>query len=105
MGNLAKGSPFIKKLIFFVSYLTRAEAHCISQWGQDFRPSYLKIVDFIDGLRKRLIVSAFTAIATEEVKNDISCVLKLSDPKIVVTGFDCENLYFMACFPVQALWW
>lgn len=74
--------------------MTRAEAHCISQWGQDFRPSYLKIVDFIDSLRKRPIVSAFTATATEEVKNDISCVLKLADPKIVVTGFDRENLYF-----------
>lgn len=77
-----------------ISMVTVDEAHCISQWGQDFRPSYLKIVDFIDSLRKRPIVSAFTATATEEVKNDISCVLKLADPKIVVTGFDRENLYF-----------
>ena len=77
-----------------ISMVTVDEAHCISQWGQDFRPSYLKIVDFIDGLSKRPIVSAFTATATEEVKNDISCVLKLNDPKIVVTGFDRENLYF-----------
>ena len=77
-----------------ISMVTVDEAHCISQWGQDFRPSYLKIVDFIDGLSKRPIVSAFTATATEEVKNDISCVLKLQDPKIVVTGFDRENLYF-----------
>lgn len=77
-----------------ISMVTVDEAHCISQWGQDFRPSYLKIVDFIDGLSKRPIVSAFTATATEEVKNDISCVLKLKDPKIVVTGFDRENLYF-----------
>lgn len=77
-----------------ISMVTVDEAHCISQWGQDFRPSYLKIVDFIDGLRKRPIVSAFTATATEEVKNDISCVLKLKNPKIVVTGFDRENLDF-----------
>ncbi len=77
-----------------ISMVTVDEAHCISQWGQDFRPSYLKIVDFIDGLSKRPIVSAFTATATEEVKNDISCVLKLKAPKIVVTGFDRENLYF-----------
>lgn len=77
-----------------ISMVTVDEAHCISQWGQDFRPSYLKIVDFIDGLRKRPIVSAFTATATEEVKTDISCVLKLKNPKIVVTGFDRENLYF-----------
>ena len=77
-----------------ISMVTVDEAHCISQWGQDFRPSYLRIVDFIDGLPKRPIVSAFTATATEEVKNDISCVLKLQNPKLVVTGFDRENLYF-----------
>lgn len=77
-----------------ISMVTVDEAHCISQWGQDFRPSYLKIVDFIAGLSKRPIVSAFTATATEEVKNDIACVLKLQNPKIVVTGFDRENLYF-----------
>ena len=77
-----------------ISMVTVDEAHCISQWGQDFRPSYLKIVDFVDGLPKRPIVSAFTATATEEVKTDISCVLKLQSPKIVVTGFDRENLYF-----------
>ena len=77
-----------------ISMVTVDEAHCISQWGQDFRPSYLKIVEFIDSLRKRPVVSAFTATATEEVKNDISCVLKLQAPKVVVTGFDRENLYF-----------
>ena len=77
-----------------ISMVTVDEAHCISQWGQDFRPGYLKIVDFIEGLSKRPIVSAFTATATEEVKTDISCILKLQDPKIVVTGFDRENLYF-----------
>lgn len=77
-----------------ISMVTVDEAHCISQWGQDFRPSYLKIVDFIDGQKKRPIVSAFTATATEEVKNDISCVLKLKNPKLAVTGFDRENLDF-----------
>ena len=77
-----------------ISMVTVDEAHCISQWGQDFRPSYLKIVDFIDRLPKRAVVSAFTATATEDVKTDISCVLKLQDPKIVVTGFDRKNLYF-----------
>ena len=77
-----------------ISMVTVDEAHCISQWGQDFRPSYLKIVDFIDGLKTRPIVGAFTATATEEVKDDIACVLKLKEPKIVVTGFDRENLYF-----------
>lgn len=77
-----------------ISMVTVDEAHCISQWGQDFRPSYLKIVDFIDSLRKRPVVSAFTATATEEVKTDISCVLKMQEPKIVITGFNRENLYF-----------
>lgn len=77
-----------------ISMVTVDEAHCISQWGQDFRPSYLKIIDFINQLKKRPILSTFTATATEEVKNDIACILKLSDPHIVVTGFDRENLYY-----------
>lgn len=77
-----------------ISMVTIDEAHCISQWGQDFRPSYLKIVDFIKGLSKRPIVSAFTATATEEVKADIICTLGLVDPDVVVTGFDRENLYY-----------
>lgn len=77
-----------------ISMLTVDEAHCISQWGQDFRPSYLKIVDFIRKLPKRPIISAFTATATEEVKADIICTLGLNSPDIVVTGFDRENLYY-----------
>lgn len=85
-------SDFVSKVD--ISMVTVDEAHCISQWGQDFRPSYLKIIDFIASLDKRPIVSAFTATATEEVKTDISCVLKLQNPKVVVTGFDRENLYF-----------
>ena len=77
-----------------ISMLTVDEAHCISQWGQDFRPSYLKIVQFIGRLGKRPIISAFTATATENVKEDIVCVLGLRDPKVLVTGFDRNNLYF-----------
>ena len=77
-----------------ISMVTVDEAHCISQWGQDFRPSYLKILDFIDSLPRRPIVSAFTATATREVKDDIVCTLRLDDPKVLVTGFDRPNLYF-----------
>ena len=77
-----------------ISMVTVDEAHCISQWGQDFRPSYLKILDFIDSLPRRPIVSAFTATATREDKDDIVCTLRLHDPKVLVTGFDRPNLYF-----------
>ena len=77
-----------------ISMLTVDEAHCISQWGQDFRPSYLRILDFIDTLPKRPIVSAFTATATREVKDDIAETLRLQDPEIVITGFDRPNLYY-----------
>lgn len=77
-----------------ISMVTVDEAHCISQWGQDFRPSYLKIVEFIKNLPKRPIVSAFTATATEEVKNDILCTLSLADSEVVITGFDRKNLYY-----------
>lgn len=77
-----------------ISMVTVDEAHCISQWGQDFRPSYLKIVEFVKNLPKRPIVSAFTATATEEVKNDILCTLSLADPEVVITGFDRKNLYY-----------
>ena len=77
-----------------ISMVTVDEAHCISQWGQDFRPSYPKIVDFINWLPVRPIVSAFTATATKEVKSDIECSLKLKKPRVIVTGFDRENLYY-----------
>ena len=77
-----------------ISMVTVDEAHCISQWGQDFRPSYLKIIEFVRNLPHRPIVSAFTATATEEVKNDILCTLNLFDPTVVVTGFDRKNLYY-----------
>lgn len=77
-----------------ISMVAVDEAHCISQWGQDFRPSYLKIVQFVKALPRRPILSAFTATATEEVKNDILCVLGLNTPKVLVTGFDRKNLFF-----------
>ena len=70
------------------------EAHCISQWGQDFRPSYLKIVEFINMLPKRPVIAAYTATATKQVKEDILCILGLRDPAVVVTGYDRKNLYF-----------
>ena len=70
------------------------EAHCVSQWGQDFRPAYLEIARFIDALPQRPIVAAFTATATERVRADIIHMLGLRDPATVVTGFDRKNLYF-----------
>ena len=70
------------------------EAHCVSQWGQDFRPSYLGIGDFIAQLPKRPAVAALTATATERVRDDVVRLLGLRDPHRVVTGFDRPNLYF-----------
>lgn len=77
-----------------ISMLTVDEAHCISQWGQDFRPSYLEIAGFLARLPRRPIVSAFTATATERVKNDIVASLGLNNPVTMVTGFDRPNLFF-----------
>ena len=70
------------------------EAHCVSQWGQDFRPSYLQIADFIEALPVRPVVAAFTATATGRVRADIAQMLRLRSPETVVTGFDRKNLYF-----------
>ena len=77
-----------------ISMVTVDEAHCISQWGQDFRPSYMKIVEFVKTLEKRPIISAFTATATETVREDIVCTLGLQNPFTLVNGFDRENLFF-----------
>jgi len=82
-----------------ISMLAVDEAHCISQWGQDFRPSYTRIPDFIARLSKRPVVSAFTATATPKVRNDILAQLKLRNPQILVAGFDRKNLYFGARRP------
>ncbi len=77
-----------------ISMLTVDEAHCISQWGQDFRPSYREIPEFVNSLDKRPPVSAFTATATAKVQQDIISLLQLNAPKVYVTGFNRENLYF-----------
>lgn len=77
-----------------ISLIAVDEAHCISQWGHDFRPSYTKISDMIKTLEQRPIVAAFTATATTEVKEDIQALLELREPYTLITGFDRENLYF-----------
>ena len=82
-----------------VSMVTVDEAHCISQWGQDFRPSYMRIVEFVKTLEKRPIISAFTATATENVREDIVCTLGLQNPFTLVNGFDRENLFFQVDKP------
>lgn len=82
-----------------ISMVTVDEAHCISQWGQDFRPSYMKIVEFVKMLRERPVISAFTATATETVREDIICTLGLQNPYFLVTGFDRENLFFQVDKP------
>ena len=82
-----------------ISMVTVDEAHCISQWGQDFRPSYMKIVEFVKMLRERPVISAFTATATETVREDIICTLGLQNSYFLVTGFDRENLFFQVDKP------
>jgi len=77
-----------------ISLIAVDEAHCVSQWGQDFRPSYLKIADFAASFPKRPVVAAYTATATEEVRQDIVRLLDLKDPLCTVTGFDRPNLFF-----------
>ncbi|MEE0801388.1 MAG: DNA helicase RecQ [Gemmiger sp.] len=85
--------------LFLASHLQLAlvavdEAHCVSQWGQDFRPSYLRIAEFLDTLPVRPVVGAFTATATEQVRQDITQLLQLRSPLCITTGFDRPNLYF-----------
>ena len=77
-----------------ISLVAVDEAHCVFQWGQDFRSSYLGIGEFIAGLPTRPTVAAFTATATERVRRDIVSILGLHTPSITVTGFDRPNLYF-----------
>lgn len=82
-----------------ISMIAVDEAHCISQWGQDFRPSYLTIPEFLDSLPHRPVVCAFTATATERVRHDIQSLLQLNDPFIQITGFDRKNLYYAVSKP------
>lgn len=77
-----------------ISMVAVDEAHCASQWGQDFRPSYLKIISFVESLANRPIVGAFTATATNDVKEDIKKILRLENPFEITTGFDRPNLFF-----------
>lgn len=84
-----------------IKMITIDEAHCISQWGQDFRPSYLKIVRFIEQLPNRPVISAFTATATNEVVEDISCILRLNNPFKLIAGYDRSNLYYEVRTPMN----
>lgn len=77
-----------------ISMVAVDESHCVSQWGQDFRPGYLRIPEFIRLLPRRPVVSAFTATAAKKVQEDIQVILRLDRPRVVLTGFDRENLYF-----------
>jgi ATP-dependent DNA helicase RecQ len=84
-----------------ISLVAVDEAHCVSQWGQDFRPSYLKIIDFLEKLPRRPAVAAFTATATSQVRGDIERILQLRDPLRVTTGFDRPNLNFEVTRPAN----
>ena len=82
-----------------ISLVAVDEAHCVSQWGQDFRPPYLRIADFVDSLPERPPVGAFTATATERVRQDIIRHLRLRNPLELTTGFDRPNLFFEVMYP------
>ena len=82
-----------------ISMVVVDEAHCISQWGQDFRPAYLQIADFVEQPPVRPVVSAFTATATRPVQKDIVQLLRLQKPLTIATGFDRENLRFSVLHP------
>lgn len=82
-----------------ISMVAVDEAHCISQWGQDFRPSYLTIPEFLEQLPERPVVCAFTATATQRVRDDIQSMLKLQNPFVQITGFDRKNLYYSVSEP------
>ncbi len=82
-----------------ISLIAVDEAHCVSQWGQDFRPVYLRIAEFVDALPVRPAVGAFTATATEHVRDDIIRLLRLRQPELLTTGFDRPNLYFEVVRP------
>ena len=84
-----------------ISLVAVDEAHCISQWGQDFRPSYLSIPEFLDQLPVRPVVCAFTATATERVREDVKSILKLKNPFESVLGFDRKNLYLSVSEPTS----
>ncbi|MBM6761448.1 DNA helicase RecQ [Megamonas hypermegale] len=77
-----------------ISMIAVDEAHCLSQWGHDFRPSYKNILTFVQSLAKKPLIGAFTATATPEVREDIIKLLGLNNPNVFVTGFDRPNLYF-----------
>ena len=95
------GTSEMERLVssLMISMVTVDEAHCVSQWGQDFRPSYLRIAEFIRRLPQRPVISAFTATATQTVREDIIQLLSLREPFSVVTGFDRPNLYFSVIKP------
>ena len=86
-----------------VSMIAVDEAHCVSQWGHDFRPSYLEIKSFINSFEKRPVICAFTATATLRVREDIERLLGLENPQRLVTSFDRKNLYFEAIRPKDKL--
>ena len=95
------GTSEMERLVssLMISMVTVDEAHCVSQWGQDFRPSYLRIAEFIGRLPQRPVISAFTATATQTVREDIIQLLSLRAPFTAVTGFDRPNLYFSVIKP------